>query len=184
MALSHPHSQKQNTFPEDTGRAAFDWMEFEADLRRYVSYKMQGVDASVVDDILQEVAMVATSDSLKKTEIDEPLHWLKGVTRNKINDYWRKQSKASLSENYPDHLESIEPTPYEWVLQVEETQQIADALSQLPDEERLLLEKKYLHGTTCESLSKSLGKSLKSIEYRLAKARQSLRNLLKFNLNK
>lgn len=86
-------------------------------------------------------------------------------------------------ENYPDNLESIEPTPYEWVLQIEETQQISDALNQLPDEQRLLLEKKYLQGATCESLSKLLGKSLKSIEYRLAKARQSLRNLLKFNIN-
>lgn len=90
MALSHPHSQKQNTFPEDTGSAAFDWMQFEAELRRYLTYKMQGVDMSVVDDILQEVAIVAASGCEKKRAIEEPLHWLKGVARNKINDYWRK----------------------------------------------------------------------------------------------
>ena len=116
--------------------------------------------------------------------IKEPLHWLKGVARNKINDYWRKHSKHSTTENFPENLRSIEPTPFEWVLRVEETHQVADALNQLPDDQRLLLEKKYLRGESCETLSKSQGKSLKSIEYRLSKARQSLRDLLKFNLNK
>ena len=184
MELSHPHPQKHQNLPVNQVQVAFEWMHFEAELRQYVSYKMQGVDVSVVDDVVQEVAIVATSHTENESAIKEPLHWLKGVARNKINDYWRKQSKHPSCQNYPDNLTSIEPTPYEWVLQVEETEQVTDAINQLPDDQRLLLEKKYLHGESCESLSKSLGKSLKSIEYRLSKARQSLRDLLNFNLNK
>ena len=184
MEFSHSHSQTHKTFPTQSGSAAFDWKLFAADLRKYVTCRLRGVDASVVDDIVQEVAIVATSQTVNYSTVEEPLYWLKGVARNKINDYWRKQSKHPSCENYPDHLESIEPTPYEWVLQIETCQQVSDALDKLPEEQKVLLEKKYLHGETCLSLSKSLGKSLKSIEYRLAKARQSLRDLLKFNLSK
>lgn len=66
MDLSHPNTQKHENLSQDEGRAVFDWMWFDAELRQYVSYRMKGVEASVVDDIVQEVAIVATSHSEKK----------------------------------------------------------------------------------------------------------------------
>ena len=61
MELSQSHFSKRMNLPDNEGGAALEWMRFEADLRQYISYKMQGVDASVVDDVMQEVAIVATS---------------------------------------------------------------------------------------------------------------------------
>lgn len=165
--------------PDTVGNCDFQWGEYEPELQGYIAYKMQGVDPSIVEDIVQEVAIAVSIRDEKGSLPNPPEKWLQGVARNKINDYWRKHSKLHAHGELPEDLESGEPSPYEWVLKVEQSAQVTDALKQLPHEDRLLLEQKYIGGESCKSLSHTLGKSLKSTEYRLAKARQALRNLLK-----
>ena len=161
-----------------SGGSLLNWPDWEESIRQYVSVRMKGVDPAVIDDIVQEVGIAATKRHGEDKLPNKPIDWLRGVAKHKINDHWRHKSKRPTNNVIPDELQSEDLTPYEWVLKAEKVELVTEALRELPDDERVLLQKKYLEEESCQSLSRRLGKSLKSIEYRLTKARRSLRSLI------
>lgn len=64
------------------------------------------------------------------------------------------------------------------MISFESTRDLHTALERLPEDERTLLKDKYLLEQSYEQLATSRNISVKTVEYRLLKARQAIRQLL------
>lgn len=168
-------SPTQNAGVPSNGEVSAVWLEHENDVRGFVGAKMSGVPATVIDDVVQEVLIAAANHDRVNGAPDSWLGWMRGVARHKISDHWRRECKYQGEALAVDHFETSEPTPYEWVLRIEREEQLQNAMRSLSPDDRVLLERKYFHAESYEAISKALGKTVKSVEYRLMKAREKLR---------
>jgi RNA polymerase sigma-70 factor (ECF subfamily) len=88
--------------------------------------------------------------------------WLVGIAKNKRNDFLRKKKRDETASNRPPVEESTPPP---------EIDRLRQALLELDDEERLVLEWKYLEGQTVRDIAQRLGRTEKAIEALLYRAR-------------
>jgi len=177
---------KVQSAPSSTGsKVVIDWIvmlrRHDQQLRQTVTSQLSGGHEDNVDDIMQEVAIAATSNSSPPEEEEKALPWLRQIVRHKIQDHWRqvyrqKRLNESLEET-PVNTQTV-LTPFEWVMKIESRDSVLSALQQLPEDDRSLLNQKYRQGKDCHEISREKGLSLKSIEYRLSRARRLLRNIL------
>lgn len=166
-----------------------DWVsvfnECAVDLESFVRRKLSGAGEVAVDDILQEVAITAQATG-QKVEAGSEKAWLKGVANNKVKDYWRKvERRGALDQKYladRSLSQEHEESPYEWVLALDDQRTVELALDKLADEEREALVEKYLNDRSCREIAEEKGISVKAIEYRLKKAREEMRGILKIFL--
>ncbi len=183
--MSDPNSSTQAAPADHHSSTAIDWMEMlrrhDQQLRQTVAARLSGGHEHQLDDIMQELAIAATNSTCPPESEEKALPWLRQIARHKVQDHWRKvQRQQRLNtrlENCPPEQSPI-PTPFEWVMQIESKEQILSALDQLPETDRELLLQKYRQGKNCQQLARDQGVSLKSIEYRLARARGLLRRIL------
>jgi RNA polymerase sigma factor, sigma-70 family len=145
-----------------------------------------GGDQDMVEDIVQETFFVAL-DSIDKFRGDSQFYtWLCSIAYHKINDLYRRQSREGRSEKLPF---SIEPTDLGWSrdaepiasseMETEETRQaVWQALVSLPRDYRRVLIFKYIEGVPVLQISRILGRSPKSVEGLLSRARKALRDSL------
>jgi len=177
---------KVQSAPSSTGsEVVIDWIvmlrRYDRQLRQTVASQLSGGHEDTVDDIMQEVAIAATSSSSPPELEEKALPWLRQIARHKIQDHWRtvyrqKRLNESLEET-PANTQTV-LTPFEWVMKVESRDSILSALQQLPEDDRSLIIQKYRLEKNCHEIAKENGLSLKSIEYRLSRARRRLRNIL------
>jgi RNA polymerase sigma-70 factor (ECF subfamily) len=71
-----------------------------------------------------------------------------------------------------------EPPPGSWLLESEVNASVAEGLKKLSPQDRQILLLKYTEGWGYEALAKHLGITVKTVEYRLLKARRALRSHL------
>lgn len=151
-------------------------------LRRLVSAKLQGQGESAIDDVLQEVAIAAHKVEPSSIDATRVHSWLCQVASNKVNDHWRSVSRQQkLRDRFTeknDYPAETAASPSEWVMKLEQRSSITTALKSMQAEDRIILEKKYLHGHSYDEIAKSLNLTIKALEYRLTKARQKMRELL------
>lgn len=169
-----------------SGHSVVDWdralKDYNQMLRQLVSKRLTGRGESAVDDVLQEVAIAAHAAPKGSVAPEKVEAWLKQVAVNKVKDLWRKvERKDRLQADL--HQEEIttkqQPdSPFEWVMTVEQTALIHEALDQLSDDERRAMEKKYLGGQSCSQIAREEGLKEKAVEYRLGKARKTMRTIL------
>lgn len=170
-----------------TESESVDWKQVlesqHTELENLIRTKLSGAGEGAVDDILQEVAIVAHSESGESVSSGSEKAWLRQVALNKVKDYWRRTERRGLLDHKystdGEPSESSGESPYEWVMALETSDAIVTALSQMNEDEREALVKKYLDGQTCREIAHSAGVPEKAIEYRLKKARQTLRTMLK-----
>ena len=152
------------------------------ELRGLIRKKLAGAGESAEDDIFQEVSIAAHSQAVGEVEPERVKAWLNKVAIYKVKDYWRKvERKATLDGQYARDGELTGgggDSPYEWVMALERSELVVEALGRLAEEERVALTRKYLGGQTCGEIARSEGLSEKMIEYRLKKAREGLRKVL------
>ncbi len=102
--------------------------------------------------------------------------WLRAVGRSALCDcrrrrrtWWdriaRHDTDAESNESAPDHDTRVSAA-------------LAQALSELPPEDRRLLEDKYFDGRAVQTIAASLAVSPKAVESRLTRARVQLRHKL------
>jgi RNA polymerase sigma-70 factor (ECF subfamily) len=90
----------------------------------------------------------------------------------------RKRLLASALEAGLGDEISKSPGPGEWLIQMEDESAIASAMQKISSQEREILLLKYTEGWGYQDLAEHLGVSVKTVEYRLLKARQALRSKL------
>ena len=141
-------------------------------------------DHAVTEDLVQEVFLAALS-SLDKFRGDSQLYtWLRSIALHKINDFYRRRAREPKPEkSSPDfdttkQLEQSrdnEPATYIAMESEETRQSIHQALGGLPQDYQEVLVLKYLEDMPVLQISRIMGRSPKSVEGLLARARKAMR---------
>jgi RNA polymerase sigma-70 factor (ECF subfamily) len=149
-----------------------------------------GRDEAVAEDLVQEVFLAALG-SLDKFRGDSQLYtWLRSIALHKIKDFYRRQAREPKPEkSSPDfdamkHLEQIgdNKPATSTVMESEEVRQsVHQALADLPQDYQEVLVLKYLKDMPVLAISEIMGRSPKSVEGLLSRARKAMRDNLENN---
>ena len=148
-------------------------------------------DEAIAEDLVQEVFLAALS-SLDKFRGDSQLYtWLRSIALHKINDYYRHQARQPKSrEPFADYegleLEQTranEPATHTVMEDEEVRESVHQALADLPDDYQEVLVLKYLKDMPVLAISQIMGRSPKSVEGLLSRARKAMRDNLGSNGN-
>jgi RNA polymerase sigma-70 factor (ECF subfamily) len=145
---------------------------------------------AVAEDIVQETFLAALG-SLDKFRGDSQLYtWLRSIAFHKLNDYYRRRVRQPQNkESSPDFdaMKQLEQTGNDEpetiaVMESEEVRQsVQHALEQLPQNYQEVLVLKYLEEMPVLEISQVMGRSPKSVEGLLSRARKAMRANLEDN---
>jgi RNA polymerase sigma-70 factor (ECF subfamily) len=149
---------------------------------RTVAWSRLG-EGHAADDVLQEVAVLVLEHTSRPTDPRKVAPWLYRITiRQAIN--WRRRRGRQrrllqrLAERSPAGKAEA-PDPRDWVLGRELRGAVAAALEHLAPQDREILLLKYTEDWSYRELAEHLGVTIKTVEYRLLKARRALRARLR-----
>jgi len=146
-------------------------------------------DQAVAEDLVQEVFLAALG-SLDKFRGDSQLYtWLRSIALHKINDFYRRQAREPKPQkSFPDfnaiQLEQTgdnEPATFTVMESEEIRQSVHQALAGLPQDYQEVLVLKYLKDMPVLAISQIMGRSPKSVEGLLSRARKAMRDNLEDN---
>jgi RNA polymerase sigma-70 factor (ECF subfamily) len=161
---------------------------------RLYSLVLEQVDRNetIAEDLVHEVFLAAVG-SLDKFRGDSQLYtWLRSIALHKINDFYRRQAREPESGEWSpdfDAMKQLEQTGDDkpatlTVLESEEARQsVQQALRDLPQDYRKVLVLKYLEDMPVLAISQIMGRSPKSVEGLLSRARRAMRDNLESNNN-
>jgi len=142
-----------------------------------------GRDQAVAEDLVQEIFLAALS-SLDKFRGGSQLYtWLRSIALHKIYDFYRSQGREPKpTEPYPDSdvltLEQTAdeaPAAFAEMESEELRESVHQALAGLPKDYQEVLVLKYLEDMPVLEISQLMGRSPKSVEGLLARARKAMR---------
>lgn len=146
------------------------------ELLAYVSSRLgHSVEA---EDLVQNVFLrLLTSDKMI-TELTLPA-LVYTITRNQINDYYRRRSHNQDYEHYLKNTDSIDESA-ESVLSIRDiTEQLERGLARVPENCREIYRLHIYGGMKVAEISQHLGEGYKSVEHRLGTARKAVRRQLR-----
>ncbi len=149
----------------------------------------QKVDAS---DIVQDVLMRAHQavDQFKGKTEGELMAWLRRILANKLTDatrhFARRKRDAALEQTYQEtiddsarRLERVVPadqtSPSQIVLRSERARRLADALSELPEDQRVAVELHHLSGFKLAEVAEYMERTHASVAGLLRRGLKALR---------
>jgi RNA polymerase sigma-70 factor (ECF subfamily) len=150
-----------------------------------------GRDEAVAEDLVQEVFLAALG-SLDKFRGDSQLYtWLRSIALHKINDFYRHQAREPKPQkSFPDFNAMVleqtgdnEPATFTVMESEEIRQSVHQALAGLPQDYQEVLVLKYLKDMPVLAISQIMGRSPKSVEGLLSRARKAMRDNLGDNNN-
>ena len=132
----------------------------------------------LVDDLVQEIFLAAW-DNLDKFKGDSPLrNWLVGIARHKVEDHYRKrlkelqfQDESEEANGEPSSLDDLE----EALAKRQAGQRIQEVLKMLPETYSVMLLWRYWEQRSLRDIAMVIGRTEKSIERLLARARQQFK---------
>jgi len=159
-----------------------DWGETLESHRRWLSTVIRSrlSDREAAADVMQEVALAAVRQSNPPSDPEKIAPWLYKIALRKVINHHRSKGRGKqLLENVLAKGEvrscDREPPPGTWLLESETNASLAQGLEKLSPQDRQILLLKYTEGWGYEALAKHLGITVKTVEYRLLKARRALR---------
>lgn len=148
-------------------------------------------DPDAAEDILQDVFYELTEAYRLTKPIERVASWLFAVARNKINDWYRRPKTLSLdapSAGYDaddddapfltDFLISTDDSPDSALFRNTFLEALADALDELPDEQRDVFVRHEIDGQSFKDMSAELGVPVNTLLSRKRYAVLHLRNRL------
>jgi RNA polymerase sigma-70 factor (ECF subfamily) len=174
-----------NPLPATAG-APIDWGEALSLHRRWLEVVVRSrlADFHAVEDVLQEVAMAALKQTNRPVEPSKVAPWLYRIALRKVINHRRHLGRQRrLVERFTLRMpEKVEGTVTEsadhWLIRGESHSAVQEALKKLNPADRQILTLKYSEGWGYKELAEHMGVSIKTIEYRLLRARNMLRELL------
>jgi RNA polymerase sigma-70 factor (ECF subfamily) len=148
-------------------------------------------DETIAEDLVQEVFLAALS-SLDKFRGDSQLYtWLRSIAVHKINDFYRHQARQPKSRESSADCDGLEleqarandPATHTVMEDQEVRESVHQALADLPDDYQEVLVLKYLRDMPVLAISQIMGRSPKSVEGLLSRARKAMRDNLGSNGN-
>ncbi len=136
----------------------------------------RGAKPEVADELAQETMLTvwnkAANFDPRKARAST---WIYTIARNKHIDALRKGIPQYTIPHDSLQLESNEPGPGEKIMRTEETQTIADALGDLPEEQAELIRKSFFEGKSHSDIAKETDIPLGTIKSRIRMALEKLR---------
>jgi len=149
---------------------------------RYVRARVGG-DVHAAEDAVSETFLVAV-DNIADLDPDagSVYAWLIGIARHKAGDHLRRARRAATLplDAPPPAARAADPAadPPAALEAAERRAELAAALERLSDEQRLVLEWKYVDGLSVRRIADCLARTEKSVESLLYRARADLRRRL------
>jgi RNA polymerase sigma-70 factor (ECF subfamily) len=136
-----------------------------------------GGDRTLAEDVTQETWLRAIRDWRRKGVPDQPIAWLTTVARNILVSYYRSKRPVPLeSASADDVLAALDDR--RTAESSEMSVAVCHALARLPASQAQLLEAFHLEDRRMSQIAESMGLSVRAVEGRLRRARQSLRREL------
>lgn len=161
---------------------SIDWAHALQTNRRWLATVVHArlSDHQAAEDVLQEVALAAIRQTSKPTDPSKVAPWLYRIALRKVINHHRTTGRRrKLIECVIATGSAVEQVdqlgPGEWLMQAESRQKVAEMMNRLEPQDRQILMLKYTEGWGYQELSEHLGITIKTVEYRLVKARRALR---------
>jgi RNA polymerase sigma-70 factor (ECF subfamily) len=157
--------------------------ESETMLYNYVLYRVSG-NKNLAEGILSDIFCDAIAYCSSLTPLHNVTAWLLRIAKSKIADHFRKQAKHKKWKSR-QAVETVAASkghgkdPQTRLLEQEHSLLVQTAFTRLTAMERDLLQKKYVKQMSIKQLGMHYGKSEKSIESLLYRARKELKKRLK-----
>ncbi len=140
--------------------------------------------AHEVEEVMQEVAIAAATQSAKQQPVERVAPWLYRVALRQMMLFRRKagrrkrliENAARLSPETDSHSRTREPL--EWLISLERQKEVQSAMSQMSERDRQLLMLKYVDGLSYREIAQRIGVTASSVQSRLHRARALLRERL------
>ena len=169
-------------------KAGIDWAQALEINRRWLATVVHArlADHQAAEDVLQEVALAAIRQTSKPTDPTKVAPWLYRIALRKVINHHRSTGRrrklidGAIAAGRATEL-AREPAPGEWLMQMESRHNVSTELKRLEPQDRQILLLKYTEGWGYQELSEHLGITIKTVEYRLLKARRALRAFLSDN---
>jgi len=139
-----------------------------------------GADDHAARDVVAETFLAAIRGASRLPSATESVAaWLMGIARHKLADHCRRQLRNSVvCRQFAESSGQQHDGPLKLLLQDERRTAIFRALAELPDEERLVLEWKYLEDRSVRDIATQLSRTEKAVESILYRARIAMRLFL------
>ncbi len=148
------------------------WNEYHNKLHRFIQSRV--TDASIAEDILQEVIIKVHSriDTLK--DDNKIQNWLYQIARNTIIDYYRSQKQT---QELPETLTNPEQNPIDKARQEIGTC-LLPFIESLPENYRQTLTLSEMEGLTQKAVAAKQGLSLSAAKARVQRGRAMMKKML------
>ena len=156
------------------------YQRYRPSVWRYVYTHVSGNQATA-EDVVSEVFLSAIR-GLEKLDPDggSLYAWLMGIARHKLADHWRTMGRAreQLEMTSLDQTHCRRTDDPHGLLETHENRmQVVKIMAELPDEERLILEWKYLDDLSVRDIANRICRTEKAVEAMLYRARKSFRTI-------
>jgi len=136
-----------------------------------------GADPQMAEECTQEVLATVW----RKSHLFDPSRagastWIFTIARNKKIDAIRKQNRPEPEQLYPE--QDYEPDQEAVVELQQETERLVTALGELPEKQRILVEKAYLGELSHSEIAEITGLPLGTIKSRIRLALEKLRHAM------
>ena len=136
-----------------------------------------GADPQMAEECSQEVMATVW----RKAHLFDPSRasastWIFTIARNKKIDAIRKQNRPEPEQLFPE--EGYEPDQESTIELQQETERLATALEELPEKQRILVEKAYLGELSHSEIAEITGLPLGTIKSRIRLALEKLRHAM------
>jgi len=136
-----------------------------------------GADPQMAEECTQEVLATVW----RKAHLFDPARagastWIFTIARNKKIDAIRKQNRPEPEQLYPE--QDYEPDQEAVVELQQETERLVTALGELPEKQRILVEKAYLGELSHSEIAEITGLPLGTIKSRIRLALEKLRHAM------
>jgi len=145
-----------------------------------------GRDEAVAEDLVQEVFLAVLGSQYEFRGDGQLYTWLRSIALHKINDFCRRQEREPKpKKSFPD-LNAImlektgdnEPATFIVMESEKIRQSFHQVLADLPQDYEEVLVLKYLKDMPVLAISQTMGRSPKSVEGLLSRARKAMRDSL------
>lgn len=137
-------------------------------------------DVHAADDLLQDVVLAVLKQPSKPQDPEKVAPWLYRLTVRQAINFHRRAGRSTEAKLVADldATNSRSDSPLEWMVHLEREEQVRDAMRGLDPKDREILMLKYAERWSYEDIAKHTGAKLKTIEYRLMRARKNLRKAI------
>lgn len=154
------------------------YKKYYSGVRAFVAKKID--DEQVIEEIVHDVLLASWESKENFSGNCRKFSWICGIAKHKIVDYFRKKKIKTILFSVSPFFEEIADealTPEKDCLKNELIAEVRKSLKRLRKNYKNILTLKYLKGLAVDEIAKISGKSNKSVESMLGRARMAFREI-------